>query len=247
MSVSLQANLPPLTDPIVAEVIAQMQQQLDAQSEQLNAASQQLDAQQKQRQADVRELAYAQLKIQILEERLRKMRIAKYGNASEKLSDLQLDLLELEPGVSSEEVQAESERESLAESSNNTANNTEQHKTKRKHPGRQTLPAHLERVEKIVACSPEECLCGGCGQQTIVIGYEESEVLDVKPSEYFVRVTKREKRACKQCEEQGVAVAPVPESIIAKSLVSDQVVIDTLVHKYADYVGFPVMWRSAPV
>jgi transposase len=102
--VPLQANLPPLTDPIVAEVIAQMQQQLDAQSEQLNAASQQLDAQQKQRQADVRELAYAQLKIQILEERLRKMRIAKYGKASEKLSDLQLDLLELEPGVSSEEV-----------------------------------------------------------------------------------------------------------------------------------------------
>jgi hypothetical protein len=32
-------------------------------------------------------------------------------------------------------------------------------------------------------------------------------VLDVKPAEYFVQVTKREKRACKQCEEQGVSTA----------------------------------------
>ena len=51
---------------------------------------------------------------------------------------------------------------------------------------------------------------------------------------YFVQVTKREKRACKQCEEQGVAVASAPERIIAKSLVSDQVVIDTVVAKYCD-------------
>jgi transposase len=107
-------------------------------------------------------------------------------------------------------------------------------KPARKHLGRQTLLAHLERVEKIVACTPEQCICGGCGKETTVIGYEESEVLDVKPAVYFVRVNKREKRACRQCEEQGVAVAPVPESIIPKSLVSDQVVIDTVVHKYCD-------------
>jgi transposase len=74
-----------------------------------------------------------------------------------------------------------------------------------------------------------------------VIGYEVSEVLDVKPAEYFVEVTKREKRACKACEEQGVAMAPLPVRIIAKSLVSDRIIIDTLVGKYADYVGLPVM------
>jgi hypothetical protein len=33
--------------------------------------------------------------------------------------------------------------------------------------------------------------------------------------------------------------------IIEKSLVSDSVIVDTIVRKYADYVGFPVMWRSA--
>jgi hypothetical protein len=30
-----------------------------------------------------------------------------------------------------------------------------------------------------------------------VIGYDESEVLNVKPAEYYVEVIQREKRACK--------------------------------------------------
>ncbi|MGO8717868.1 MAG: transposase [Acidobacteriaceae bacterium] len=175
-------------------------------------------------------LQYAELKIQVLEERLRLQRIAKYGPGSEKLTNEQLELLELEPGVSSAEVEAESQREPLRSN-----------KPTHKHPGRQTLPADLPRVEKIVACTPEQCVCGGCGAETTVIGYEESEQLGVDPAKYFVLVTKREKRACRHCEEWGVFAAPLPERIIEKSLVSDQVVIDTIVAKYCDYVGFSVM------
>jgi transposase len=174
------------------------------------------------------QLEYAKLKIQLLEEKLRLQRIAKYGPGSEKLSSLQLELLELEPGVSDTEVAAESEREALPSSS-------EEKKKRRQHPGRQTLPADLARVERVIACTPEQCVCGGCGGETKVIGYEVSEVLDVKPAEYFVQVTKREKRACRRCEEQGVAMAPLPVRIIDKSLVSDRIIIDTIVSKYADH------------
>jgi hypothetical protein len=60
-----------------------------------------------------RTLALAQLQIQDLKEQLRLERIKKYGPGSEKLSDAQLNLLELEPGVSNVEVQAESVREPL--------------------------------------------------------------------------------------------------------------------------------------
>ena len=179
------------------------------------------------------ELQHARLKIQLLEEKLRLQRIAKYGSGSEKLSNLQLELLEFEPGVSNAEVAAESERDALPP--------TPEKKKRRKHPGRQTLPADLPRVERVIACTPEQCVCGSCGAETKVIGYEVSEVLEVKPAEYFVQVTKREKRACKKCEEQGVSMAPLPVRIIAKSLVSDRIIIDTLVGKYADYVGLPVM------
>jgi len=49
--------------------------------------------------------------------------------------------LELEPGVSSAEVQAESERAQLQLPL----------KTARKHPGRQELPSDLPGTERIVA------------------------------------------------------------------------------------------------
>jgi transposase len=178
-------------------------------------------------------LRFAEYKVRVLEERLRLVRIEKYGPGSEKLSDAQLELLELEPGVSSAEVQAESEHAQLKLPL----------KGAKKHPGRQELPAHLPRIEKIIACTPEQCVCGNCGKENSVIGYEKSEQLDVKPAEYFVVVTKREKRACKACEEQGVECAPAPVRIIEKGLASDGVVIDTVVSKYADHV--PLYRQSA--
>ena len=210
-------------------------QKLNLTEQRLDTTSKQLDTTSKQLDTTSNELEYAKLEIQKLEELLRQQRIAKYGRGSETLSNLQLQLLEFEPGVSDTEVAAESEREALPPST--------QAKQKRKHPGRQTLPADLPRVEQVIACAPEQCVCGGCGAETTVIGYEESERLDVEPAKYFVQVTRREKRACKKCEEQGVATALAPECIIEKSLASDQVVIDTIVAKYCD--SLPLYRQSA--
>ena len=120
-----------------------------------------------------RALALAHLQIQALKEQLRLERIKKYGPGSEKLSDAQLNLLELEPGVSHVEVQAESVREPLPASTN---------RKPRPHPGRQELPAELPRVERVIACAPEQCTCKACGQPTAVIGYDVSEQLDVEPA-----------------------------------------------------------------
>jgi transposase len=178
-------------------------------------------------------LKFAEYKIRVLEERLRLLRIEKYGPGSEKLSDAQLELLELEPGVSAAEVEAETQREQLELPL----------KKARKHPGRQQLPLELPRVEQIVACTAQQGVCGRCGQKTVVIGYESAEQLDVEPAKYFVRVTKREKRACKACEEQGVQCAPLPVRIIEKGVASDRVVIDTILSKYADHV--PLYRQSA--
>jgi transposase len=213
----------PQPDPMLAEMIAQLQAQLAEKDQQLARKAQ--------------ALALAEVKIQVLEERLRLERIARYGKRSETLSDLQLELLDLEPGVSSEEIEAESQREPITAAPAETESGSEEKpadKPRRKHPGRQTLPAHLERVEEIVACSAEDCKCGGCGQTTEVIGYEETEVLDVRPAEYFVHVIKREKRACKGCEEQGVRTATAAERIAPKSLLSDNVIVDLVVNKYCE-------------
>jgi len=183
-------------------------------------------------------LQFSELRVLVLEERLRKRRIEKYGAGSEKLSNLQLEMLEQEPGVSQAEVQAESERPVIAGDAVEVAGYQRQ---RRSHPGRQSLPAELPRVEKVIACPAEQCVCGQCGQPTTVIGYEESEQLEVEPAKYFVLVTKREKRGCTFCPGARMVTAPAPARIIDKGLVSDRVVIDTVIRKYCDYVGFAVM------
>jgi transposase len=181
-----------------------------------------------------RELEWAHMKIRVLGERLRLQRIEKYGPKSEKLSDAQLELLEGEPGVSIAEVEAESQREPLPATASAAESEGKAVKARR-HPGRQQLPAHLPRVEQVAGCTPEQCVCQQCGKEKAVIGYEQSEQLDVEPARYFVVVTKREKRACADCA-QGVSTAAVPERIVEKGLVSDRVVVDTLVAKYTDHL-----------
>jgi transposase len=170
-------------------------------------------------------LQYAELRIRVLEERLRLMRIEKYGAGGEKLSHAQMELFELEPVVSEVIVEAESERTPVLRST----------KRSDKHPGRQELPPNLPRVERVLPCTPDQRVCKRCGKETVVIGYEESSQLDVEPAKYFVLVTKREKRACRRCEELGVVSAPLPPRIIEKCLASDRIVIDTVVGKYCNH------------
>jgi transposase len=171
-----------------------------------------------------RELCWAKLKIQLLEEKLRKKRIELLGPFSENLTNLQLQLLvEEEPGVSAAEVEAESHREPVP---------PKVRRREKPHPGRQTLPADLPRVEKIIPCIDPSCK--KCGAQTTVIGYDESAQLDMEPVRYFVRVTKREKRSCPACSSlQMPALEP---RIIEKGLASDRVVVATVVNKYCDHL-----------
>ena len=176
------------------------------------------------------ELEIFELKVQSLEEHLRLERIARYGTRSETLSDLQLSLLDFEPAVSDEEIAAESARPPLPVVPPTL---TPSRSAAKKHPGRNQLPTHLARVEKIVACTEAQCLCGSCGATTKVIGYEETEVLDVRPAEYFVTVIKREKRACSQCARHGVQTAALLVRIADKSIFSDALLIDFVMKKYS--------------
>jgi transposase len=136
-----------------------------------------------------------------------------------------MQLFELEPVVSKVIEQVESEHAPVHRSTKKSG----------KHPGRQELPATLPRVERVLACTPDQRVCKRCGRETVVIGYEESSQLDVEPAKYFVLVTKREKRACRSCEDLGVVSAPLPPRIIEKCLASDWVVIDTVVSKYCNH------------
>lgn len=97
MSAAFPASGPQPTTLSEAEKIIE---QLQRKSEQLQKNGEELQ----------KKLQYSELRVLVLEEKLRQRRIEKYGAGSEKLSNLQLEMLEQEPGVSGAEVQAESER-----------------------------------------------------------------------------------------------------------------------------------------
>jgi len=177
-----------------------------------------------------RRLYAAEVRVYKLEERLRLARIRKYGPASEKMSALQLELLEMEPGVSQQEVAEEAARGPVPTPPDKPAPRA------RPRTGRQTLPADLRRVETVIACEESACRCENCGREKDIIGYDESEMLDVAPADYFVAVVKREKRACRRCQDAGVAAAPLPARIIDKSLVSDRIILNTLIDKYLNHL-----------
>ena len=155
-----------------------------------------------------RQLHWAQLEIQALREELRRRRIQQLGPKSETLSNLQLALLtEEEPSTTRDEVEAEARRERIDSTPARAPERERQ-----RHPGRNSLPEDLPRVTQILTCN--ERTCASCGEETAVIGYDESEQLDVEPARYFVRVTKREKRACRRCST--VTAAPLAERIVEK-------------------------------
>ena len=176
-----------------------------------------------------RQLHWAQLEIQALREELRQRRIQQLGPKSETLSNLQLALLtEEDPGTTRDEVEAEARRERLDDPTTARAPEREH----RPHPGRKPLPEDLPRVTSVIAC--QERTCASCGEETAMIGYDESEQLDVEPARYFVRVIQREKRACRHCST--VTAAPLAERIVEKGLASDAVVINTVIAKYCDHL-----------
>ena len=93
--------------------------------------------------------------MRVLEERLRLMRIEKYGAGGEKLSQSQMQLFEVELVVSEETEQAESENTLVHRPTKKSA----------KHPGRQELPPNLPRAERVLPCTPDQRVCESCAKR----------------------------------------------------------------------------------
>jgi transposase len=102
---------------------------------------------------------------------------------------------------------------------------------RRAEPGkRPALPAHLPRIEVVIA--PERTVCPCCQGTMHVIGEERSERLDVIPAQYRILVTRRPKYACRACTG-AIVQAPAPERLIRCGLPTEALVAHVLVSKYA--------------
>ena len=152
---------------------------------------------------------------------LHQLQRARFGRSSEKLDpdQLQLALEDIEQALA--RAEAEAGKHGAAR------------KAVRPRAGslaRKSLPAHLPRLEVVVA--PEDSACPCCRAAMHPIGEETSERLDVIPAQFRVIVTRRPKYACRACGG-AIVQAPAPERLIRGGLPTEAMVAHVLVGKYA--------------
>lgn len=108
-------------------------------------------------------------------------------------------------------------------------------KKQRKGHGRGKLPDDLARVDNVIPVPEAERACPHCGGDRECIGFDVSETLERKPAEMYVIVNKREKLACRPCE-QGVTTAPAPDQVIEKGRPGPGLLTDVIIGKYVDHL-----------
>ena len=108
---------------------------------------------------------------------------------------------------------------------------------KRQPPLRRPIPAGLRRVDNPIAVPAAERRCPQCGGERACIGHDVSEVIELIPAEVVVRVDRREKLACANCEGELVR-APVGDKVVSGGRLGSTLVAELLVDKYDD--GLPL-------
>ena len=109
-----------------------------------------------------------------------------------------------------------------------------------KKPVRRPLPAHFNRVEKLIDLSDEEK--AAMGDDWTFIGYDTSEQLAIIPRQHYVIVYKRAKyvpnNEAVAGAEGGVRIAPRADQIIPKSIAHSSVIADVITRKFVDGLPF---------
>lgn len=100
--------------------------------------------------------------------------------------------------------------------------------TKREHPGRSPLPAHLP-VEEIIL-EPKEDTTG-----MVIIGKEITDELELTPAKLFIKRTIRPKYAN---PEQGIFIAELPSRAIDKCIAGNGLLSQIMVDKFVDHLPF---------
>lgn len=172
-------------------------------------------------------------KVSELEQKLRYLERKVWGSMSEKRR-LPEDPSQLELNFGAIEMSEEEQelvKEALDEIKEYKKVYVKEHV--KKVPVRQKLPENLPRMEEHIY--PE----GYKGHEDEWILFEEtesSEHLELKPAEFYIRVTVRHKGMRKQTKE--IVTAPVLNEPLPKSYASTSLLTDLMVGKYVDHLPF---------
>ena len=100
--------------------------------------------------------------------------------------------------------------------------------------GRKPIPEQYFREDVIHDLKEEEKICT-CGMHMTNMGEEVAEQLEVIPAKIYVKRHKRQKYACKKCQE-NVKIAPVQAAAIAKCLAAPGLLAHVAIMKFDDHL-----------
>lgn len=120
--------------------------------------------------------------------------------------------------------------------------------TRKKHPSRKPLPQDLPREVIVYDIAENDKSCG-CGEHLVKIGEEITEQLKYIPAQLSVVQHVRPKYACKPCQG-NIKVAPMPTLLLPKSIATPELVAQTIIAKYCDYLPLyrqEKIWRRLDI
>jgi len=151
-----------------------------------------------------------------LQHQLSGMQRHRFGSSSEKLDQMEMTLENVEIAVVPEPASAKPLEPD-----------------KKQQPKRKPLPAHLPRVDDVIAV-PETC-CTECGSTELrPLSESITEELDYIPARFVVRRIVRPKLSCRTCET--IHQAPMPSRPIERGRPTAGLLAHVLVSKYADHL-----------
>jgi len=160
-----------------------------------------------------------------LEHRLDLLLRSRYGSKSEKINPEELfpQLRELFASSPAEQKVEPVKTEKIS------------YERKVKGHGRNEIPAHLPREQKIYDIDESQKICACCGEKLERIGEDKTEQLNYKPASLYVLEHIRYKYACKHCQESIITADKNTYEPIEKGLAGAGLLSQVIVSKYADH------------
>ncbi len=198
------------------------------------------------------EIAGKDIQIEILTDENQRLRVQLFGSSTERHIGDEIfdekDQPDLEPDAAAA-GNVDVDVDADADESVETEDISYTRKKKGGKSGRKPLPLYLERI-RVEYTLPESELIAPEGFFFVKIGEVVTETLDVTPAKVHVIQHVRFQYACREREEFGVKIAPVPEQVIPKSIASAGLLAHVLIQKYCYHLPYyrqEQIWKDLEV
>lgn len=192
---------------------------------------------QQQVQAQAREIAWRDAKLEKVNFELARLKRWKFGAKTEAMTAQQRALFQDTLAEDEASLQAQ-----LAELQRGLPEVSKTAKAPPRQPRREKLPEHLERVEHHHEPADTNCPTPECGRAMQRIGEDVSEKLDIIPAKFFVHRHIYGKWACRCCQQ--LRQEPAEPDVVDGGIPASGLVAHTLISRFVDHLPY---YRQEPI